>query len=234
MTLAAYAILALGTAVGAFVQGTIGVGFALIVAPLAILVAPDLVPVTVLGLMLPLNLYVIARERGSIDRRGAAWVTLGRLGGTVGGLAVVALLSLPQLRIAIGLATLAAALASMLAPAFAPRPGAFALAGLVTGITETATGVGGPPMALVFQHAPPPTLRTTIAACFLVGQILSLAALLATGRVATSQLTAGLLLLPPLALGALASRLAHGALDGRRLRAAVLAFAVVSGFALML
>ena len=68
----------------AFVQGSTGVGFALIVAPVIGLLKPELLPVCVLVLMLPLNLYVVWRERAAVDRVGASWITGGRIVGSAG------------------------------------------------------------------------------------------------------------------------------------------------------
>ncbi|WP_281077109.1 TSUP family transporter [Variovorax paradoxus] len=118
-------------------------------------------------------------------------------------------------------------------PAFSPGRGAFVGAGLVTGITETATGIGGPPLALVYQHQPAPTMRSTIALCFLLGELVSLAVLLATGRVGLPQLQAAALLLPALVVGAVLSRLVHRRVNGRLLRIFVQVFAIVSGLVLL-
>ncbi|MFH6787007.1 MULTISPECIES: sulfite exporter TauE/SafE family protein [Methylobacterium] len=234
MTPTVFAALAAAVAVGGFVQGAIGFGFALIVAPVAIALAPDLIPTTVLLLMIPLSLYVIMRERGAIDLAGAGWVTLGRVVGTGMGLAVLVLLSPERLRVLVGLSTLAAALVSLLAPPFLPGWRACTAAGAVTGVTETATGIGGPPLALVFQHASGPVLRTTVALCFLLGQTLSIATLALVGRITAAQLLGAVLLALPLSGGAYLSRFAHGALDARTLRRAVLGFAIVSGLWLVL
>ena len=62
----------------ALIQGAIGVGFALVVAPLAAVLRPDLLPGSILLLMLPLNAYVAWRERTSFDLSGASWITAGR------------------------------------------------------------------------------------------------------------------------------------------------------------
>ena len=86
-------LMSLAVLVAAFVQGATGVGFALIAAPVIGLVRPELLPVCVLVLMLPLNLYVAWRERGAIDGTGARWITGGRVAGTAGGLWVLAALS---------------------------------------------------------------------------------------------------------------------------------------------
>jgi uncharacterized membrane protein YfcA len=56
-------ILAVVTFLSAFVQGSLGIGFALIVAPVVGMLKPELLPVTLLLLMLPLNLHVAVRER---------------------------------------------------------------------------------------------------------------------------------------------------------------------------
>ena len=217
----------------AFVQGATGVGFALIVAPVIGILRPELLPVCVLVLMLPLNLYVVWRERAAVDRIGASWITGGRILGTAGGLWVLAALSASHLALFVGLSTVAAALVTLMMPTFLPGRPAFVAAGLVTGITETATGIGGPPLALVYQHQAPPTVRSTIALCFLVGELVSLVTLMATGRVDSSQLSAATSLLPALLIGAGLSRVVHHRVNGRFLRAFVQVFAIVSGVALL-
>jgi hypothetical protein len=217
----------------AFVQGATGVGLALIAAPVIGILRPELLPVCVLVLMLPLNLYVVWRERAAVDRIGASWITGGRILGTAGGLWVLAALSSRNLALFVGLSTVAAALVTLMMPAFSPGRPAFVAAGLVTGITETATGIGGPPLALVYQHHAPPTMRSTIALCFLVGELVSLATLLATGRINSSQIAAATSLLPALLIGAGLSRVVHHRINGRFLRAFVQVFAIVSGVALL-
>lgn len=228
------AILAVTVGIAAFVQGSSGLGFALIVAPVAGLLDPGLVPVFVLASMIPLNLYVAWRERVSLDLRGAGWITGARLAATPGGLALLWVIPDRRLGLFVGAATVLAAVVSLAAPAFTPGRRAYVGAGVVTGLTETATGVGGPPLALVYQHRPPAELRSTVAVCFLVGEVASLALLFATGQGSSAQLGWAVVLLPALAVGAWLSRLVHHRLDARKMRVFVLAFALVSGAVLML
>lgn len=89
-------------------------------------------------------------------------------------------------------------------------------AGAVTGVTETATGIGGPPLALVYQH------------------MISLALLAATGKVSSHQIEVALLLVPALVLGALLSGAIHHRVDGPLMRSLVLGFALISGVVLIL
>ncbi|MER5306572.1 sulfite exporter TauE/SafE family protein [Streptomyces sp. NPDC002773] len=234
MSTEALAVLAVTVAVAAFVQGSSGLGFALIVAPVAGILDPGLLPVFVLAAMIPLNLYVAWRERASIDLRGAGWITAARLAATPAGLALLWLIPDRSIGLFVGIATVLAAVVSLAAPAFAPGRTAYLGAGVVTGLTETATGVGGPPLALVYQHRPPAELRSTVAACFLVGEVASLALLFATGEGEPGDLGLAAALLPVIAVGAWLSRLVHHRLDARRMRLCVLVFALVSGVVLML
>jgi hypothetical protein len=198
-------------------------GFALIVVPVLALVHPEAIPGALLFLMLPLNAYVAWRERGAIDRSGAGWITVGRFAGTFAGLGILLVLSTYWLNQFVGISTLLAVLASVLAPSFTPGKKAFIATGLVTGITETATGIGGPPLALVYQHAPVATLRSTVALFFLVGEVISLAVLGISGALQWSHLSYAVLCLPALLLGMGLSSLVHHKLDQRRLRIGVLA-----------
>ena len=50
------------------------------------LLAPEFVPVSLLMLMIPLNVYVAWREWEALDRSGVTWTTVGRFLGTFGGL----------------------------------------------------------------------------------------------------------------------------------------------------
>jgi uncharacterized membrane protein YfcA len=227
-------LLTIITAGAAFVQATIGVGFALILAPILAFAAPELLPVALLLLMLPLNAFVGWREREALDWFGSGWITAGRALGTLFGFWILVAVSSATLNLLVGIATLAAALASLLAPAFNPNRSAFIAAGLMTGITETATGIGGPPLALVFQHHAAASLRANVAVCFLIGEMFSLILLAATGRLNLWQIQEAGLLLPALAIGAFASQRVHVGLDQRRLRLFVLGFAIVSGVALIL
>jgi uncharacterized protein len=226
-------VVALAVTVAALVQGAIGVGFALIVAPVAAIVRPDLLPGSILVLMLPLNAYVAWRERAYFDLPSASWITIGRLAGTFAGLWILIVVTRPALNMVVGCTTIFAAIATIFAPRFAPNKTAYIGAGLITGVTETATGIGGPPLALVYQHHPAPTLRSTIALCFLVGELFSLLVLFVQGRIGLPQLSDAALLLLPLVLGLLASSWVHSRLSGELLRDALLIFAVISGLVLI-
>lgn len=233
MTLA-YALLVATVLVAAFIQGSTGMGFALISVPVFSLIEPSLIPVVVLFLMLPLNAYVAYRERAAIHWFGARWITLGRFLGTFAGLWILTVISGRSLEFFIGVSTVAAALLALAAPEFTPGRNMLGVVGLVTGVTETSTGIGGPPLALAYQHASGPTLRATVALCFLVGEVISLVGLGVSGVISEQMLRDTATLVVPLLLGAWLSRFVHHRLDGPIVRILVLVFSVVSGLAVIL
>jgi uncharacterized membrane protein YfcA len=217
------------TFAAALVQGITGLGFALIVAPAIGLIDARLLPALPLLLMLPLNLFVVWREWRAIDITGASVMMAGRLAGTGGGIWLLSAISATSLGLLVGISTIIAAGASLLVPSFKPNGRALLAAGAITGVTETATGIGGPPMALIYQHRTADVLRSTIAICFLLGELISLAVLLVLGRIEDRQVRAALLLMPAVILGMLLSSALHQRVQGHMVRVLVLAFAMVSG-----
>ena len=233
MTTTTFLVISAGIVAAAFVQGTAGVGFALVVAPIMAAIQPTLLPVCLLILMLPLNVYFVLRERRAIDVRGAKWISAARLPGALVGVWIVARFG-AYMNMVVGAATLLAALLSLLAPAFQPNRNAYVAAGIVTGITETATGIGGPPLALIYQYQAAPTVRATIALCFLIGELVSLGLLAMAGQAVAPQLAEALKFIPALIAGAFLSKLVHRRIGTRLLRMCVLVFAAISGVLLLL
>ena len=182
-----------------------------------------------LVLMIPLNCYIAVRERSHIHWHGVKWISVGRFAGTFFGLWILVIVNLHQLALLIGWSTLVAAVIALLAPKFTPNKPVLALVGLITGVTETSTGVGGPPYALAYQHSPGPELRSTVAVCFLVGEVISLIVLAISGQVTGPTMVFTAAMLPFLVVGSFLSRYVHHRLDGSLLRYIVLGFAIVSG-----
>jgi len=236
MTLTPTAFLLIGLAVfiSAFAQGCSGMGFAMLSAPIVTLFAPGLIPVLLLVLMIPLNAYIGWRERAAIDWRGVKLISVGRFAGTFLGLWILLVVNLHQLSLLIGWSTLVAAVVAMLSPSFDLGRAGLGLVGLITGVTETSTGVGGPPLALAYQHKSGAILRSTVALCFLVGEVISLIVLMIGGKVDSDTLLVSVQMLPFLVLGSYASKFVHHRLDGPLLRYLVLGFSSISGIVVIL
>ena len=230
----AFLALFVAVAVGALVQGTIGFGINVIAAPIAAVVQPDALPAAMIVLALPMTAGSAYRERGHIDRAGVYFTTLGRLPGAALGGWAVSLLPPESLATWIGAFVVVAALMSILSSNLPVTPLSSALVGAVAGVMGTMSSVGGPPLALLYQREPGPVLRSTLGATFLIGSLLSLAALAVAGRVEPWHWTLGLALTPAVAAGLLASHGLRARVDAGRLRPAVVGFACAAGLAVMI
>jgi uncharacterized membrane protein YfcA len=220
-------------AVGALVQGAAGFGLALVAAPLLAMLDPALVPVPLLALITVHALLALRRERGGTDWRGVGWALLGRVPGIALGALAVATLPPRPFAALIALTVLGAAALST--GRWRPRPTAPALlvAGIVSGVGGTATSIGGPPVALLYQNSTGPQVRATLAAYFTAGAVLSLAALAVAGQVTAEALRAAVLLAPFMVVGFVLSGPARRILDAGRTRRAVIAISAAAALGLL-
>ncbi len=216
-------------ALGAFVQGSVGFGLNLIVVPVIAVLVPGAVPGSVVLLSLPLTVTMVIREHHHIDRHGVAWVMAGRLPGALIGTAVVVLVAHDVLTSIIGAAILAGVGLSLANFHLQVRAGTAAGAGLVAGVMGTAAGIDGPPLALLYQHHRSEAIRATLAACFVLGTLMSATTLAIAGEIRSEQLVFTLELLPALLVGFAASTWGARHLRDRSTRPAVLIFATVAG-----
>ncbi len=220
-------------AVGALVQGTVGFGLALVAAPLLAILDPALVPVPLLLITAAHALLTLRREHADTDWRGVGWALVGRLPGI--GLGVLAVATLPDRAFlaAVGVTVLVCAALSV--TSWRPRPTVPALlvAGVVSGAGGTASSIGGPPVALLYATDRGPRVRSTLAAYFTAGTLLSIGALALAGQVTGDALLAGALLLVPMAVGFALSGPARGLLDRGWTRPAVVGLAAAGAVALL-
>ncbi len=101
-------------------------------------------------------------------------------------------------------------------------------------MTGTISSIGGPPMALLYQDAAGSRLRGTLSGFFVVGVLMSLAALIAIGRFGVAEFRLGLMLVPGSLAGfVISGRTAAIADKGSLTRIAVLTVSGVSGAALI-
>ena len=224
----AFVVLALAVLVGAAIQGAIGFGMNLVSVPVFALVAPEVLPVAAIVLGVPISITMVRHEHAALDRSGLGWLIGGRVPGSVIGALVVAAASTRSLQIVVATFILAIAVVSAVAPAIPVRPATQAAAGVVSGITSTTAGIGGPPVALLYQRHPGPTMRSTMAATFFIGTILSLGVLGLTGSVELHAVVVGAALAPVVLVGTILGRRLHDLLEKGWMRPAVLTFSIVS------
>ncbi len=219
---------------GAAVQGAVGLGLGLVAAPVFALLEPSLVPGTILLVTSVLPVLTALRGLGGVDRRGLAYALAGRAPGTAVGVWVVATQPASTTALLVAVVVLGAVALSATSWHARPTPRALVVAGVVSGVSGTATSLGGPPVALLYQRASGATLRATMAVYFLIGNVASGATLALAGQIEVREVERAAVLLPFLFAGFLLSGPLRRHVDAGGLRTAVLALSAVSACVLLL
>ena len=224
---------ALALLAGATVQALVGLGLGLVAAPVVTLVAPELMPELMLWLAFAYPVVTLLVERDDIDWRGLGWSLPTRVLGTGLGVAAVAAFTTGQLGVAVAVMVLVAVAVTWRAVELPLTPTTLMTAGLVSGVTGTATSIGGPPVAILYQHRPPREIRTTLAVYFMVGAGLSLGGLALAGQLEGHRALVALLLAPVLPLGAVLGHALRRWLPAAQVRPAVLLVCATSALVLL-
>ena len=214
---------------GFTLQGAVGFGMGMLGSPLLLLIDSRFIPGPILASTMVFTGLLTLRERHAIDFGGVRWAMAGRFVGTLPAAAVLALVPAEQLNLLFGAMVLLAVVISVSGLHVEPRPATLLAGGALSGLMGTIAAVGGPPIALLYQHASGARVRGTLSSVFLVGTVLSLAALMLVGRFGRDELLLSLALLPGAAIGFLVSRRIASRLDRGYTRRAVLTVASVAG-----
>lgn len=229
------AVLALGVVLlGALVQGSVGFGLGLISIPVLALFMPDRLPQTIVVAVIPLGAFMLWQERDAVRLRPMLWLLAGRVAGVVPAVVLLAVVPVRALQGLFAIATLAA-VASMAAGRLqVPVTWATQLgAGTLSGFMGTAAGIGGPPLALLYAKETGRTLRGTLAAILLFGNVASLTGYAVGGRLEVIDLLLGAVFVVPTLAGLGAGMAVRRFLHGARLRWAVLVVVGLSGLVLL-
>lgn len=218
MTTAGFVVVAVAVLLASCLQASIGFGMGMLAAPIVAIVDPALIPGTLIMLATFVTLIVSVRERDDIDLNGTKWALVGRVPGTIAGALLLA--ALPERGLAVLLAAVVLLGVVLTSAGWVPaaRRRNVVLAGAASGVLGTATSIGGPPMALVWQRNSGARLRGTMSSFFLIGSLMSLAALWFTGAVSGHTLWTFALLAPATVVGYVLSRYVNRFLDPARLR----------------
>lgn len=227
---------ALGAAlfVGAAVQGVAGLGVGLLTAPVAGLIEPSLLPGVPLWFAAVYPLLTLGGETRHIDWRGLAWAMPWRVPGTAVGVAVVAYASDRSIGVVVGTMVLLSVVLSVRTVRVRISRPSLSVAGFVSGITGTATSIGGPPLALLYQRRAGPELRATMGVYFVFGATVSLAGLGLSGDLHLRDFWIALALAPMLVCGFVLSRVLRAKVPAAQVRTAMLTVCAASSVALIL
>lgn len=214
-------------------QGTVGLGLGLLAAPVVAIADPSLMPGSMLVATLVTPVMTLWAEGRHVDWRGLAWGLPPRIPGSILGVWLVAVLEPRLLGLVVGIMVLLAVAATVSAVTVRVTPLSLMTAGLISGVTGTATSIGGPPMALLYQHSPGPTVRATLGGYFFFGAVISLATLQVGGQLTGEQLLAGAALIPFVLAGYFVSIPVRRRWGSGGIRTALLGVVSLSGIVLI-
>jgi uncharacterized protein len=220
-------------AIGSAIQASVGLGLALFVVPLLVLIDQSFIPGPMLLAGVILALMTANRERTAIDVRALRNSLSGLAVGTVVGALALSFVQGPHLNKTLGALVLLAVLLSIAGCRFAATSRSLMIAGAAAGLMGAMVGIHGPPISLVFQNAEPRKARGMLSAFFSVAYLGAVAALAAFGLFGIPQLIRAGILLPGVAIGLFIAPHIARHIDTARLRRIILGIAATSALTLL-
>lgn len=210
-------------------QGSIGFGMALIAAPILVLIDPRFVPGPLVSSSLVLCTLIALRDRAHVDFETVRFSMSGNAVGAFAGASVLALLDPRGFALLFGILVLLGVGLSAAGFQVAVNRGTALGAGTLGGFMSATSSIGGPPMALVYQHEAADRFRGTLGIYFVFSNCVTLAALYWVGRFGAQELELALYLIPPQIMGFALSFPAKRLLGSASIRPFILGLSALAG-----
>jgi len=188
-------------AAGSALQSMSGFGLAVIASPILVIINPNFLPAPILALGCILSLLNCIRYRQQLHFSNIKLALLARIPGSILGIVLLAIL--PPVFFAVGFSLLIifSVLLTYRRLDIHHSKRNLVVAGFFSGLMGTTTSVGGPPIALVYQNSNICTLRAELGLFFLIGTLVSLAMLFASGNINDAHVQLTLPLVPAIFVG---------------------------------
>ena len=193
-------------ALGSGVQHSIGIGFGLIASPLMLVIDPKIVPVVPLALGMSSSLLQTVKTHKHLDLKICVYATITRVFAVVLASFVLVLVigdTSTKLFSIVFATSLLLAVAMTALNKLNLKPTAFSvvIATICSSVMGTLTGLGGPPMALLYASERPMVTRSHLSFMIFTGTIITLIVLGLHGLIARYQIEIFLFFLPALIVG---------------------------------
>lgn len=219
---------------GALVQRLSGAGYGMIAAPVMALVAPEWLPGTVVLVGFVVGSSALLNTRDAVQWRDLPPGFAGRiLGAGIAAYIASAVVGTNALAAIVGFVVLFAVGLTVLGLTFPISSGSLFVAGGISGVMGTLTGIGAPPMAILYSNVETRRSAATQNAFYGFGTLVAIIALVIAGVLTLPQFAFAVSLAPlvPVALRTsrpLAARFERGAI-----RPWALGLATLSALALL-
>lgn len=214
--------------IGSIIQGSVSMGFALMVTPILIIIEPAFIPGPIMICRLFLSILIIIKEHRSIDFKDIKISIIGRVIGTLVAAFIILIISEKIFEIVFAGFIILAVIFSFNKNKLHPSNPLLLLAGFLSGLMGTITSIGGPPMGLVYQNKEGPILRGTLSGFFLIGSLFSIIVLAIIGKIGFYELQLFFIIIPPLLIGFFISYFTSKLLDKGFIRYVILIICTIS------
>ncbi len=218
---------------GSLVQSVTGLGAGLIIVPLLALISYDLIPGPIIFASLALTTVMAYRGRHEIKYSNLKLVITGILAGSIIASICLSVIPVTKIGLTFGVLILIAVLLSIKAPEIKFSYKTLLGIGALSGFMGTSVGIGGPVLALLYQHQNGPVIRATLAFLFFISSIIMLVALHFVGRFSLDELLSGIILIPGFIIGYILSPRLIKYIDKGFVRPAVLFISTASALLLI-
>jgi len=214
--------------VGSILQASVGFGFGLVVVPLLLVIDSAFVPIPLIFASLFLMYHVAYKNRFSLAGHSIVSLILGLALGAPAGAVVLAVIESNTFIYLVSAVVLVGLLASFLNVTVKVTPTAQFIAGVTSNVLGTSTGVGGVPIALLYQNESGARIRAVLSTAFFIGSLFSIFALFVTSQITTQSLLLGGYLIPGIFIGSLLGQRCASYIDQGHSRAAILLISCAS------
>lgn len=181
-------ICAVAVFLGTLIQRLSGAGYGMFAAPVMVLVAPEWMPGTVLLVGFVIGLGAILNTQDAIQWRDLPPGFAGRiLGAGIAAYIAAAVVGTDALAVIVGIIVLFAVALTLMGLSFPITPGSLFVAGAIGGIMGTLTGIGAPPMAILYSNVETRRSAATQNAFYGFGTLVAIIALSVAGVLTLAQ-----------------------------------------------
>jgi uncharacterized membrane protein YfcA len=215
------------------VQTAIGFGLGLICVPILLLIEPAMVPAPILMISIVQLVFAVWFNRANVQWPLVNMALLGRLPGTLAAMGLMLYFGELGLNIFIATSVLLAVVLSLFKLSAKPTKKNHIIAGFFSGVSGTTSGIGGPPIALLYQHQPGDVVRANLSAYFFVGGIMSIIGMGMVGFVTLNSWIYAAMFIPATMLGVGAGFKLKRYLKPTIMRPAILTLCSISAIAVI-
>ena len=196
-----FLLVTLLTVIGSILQASVGFGYGLVVVPFLLVIDTNFVPVPIIFSSLFLMSHIAYKNRFSLSGHSIHYIIIGLLVGAPIGAIILSNIDTNTLIYFVSIVVMLGLIASFLNFTVKITPRAQFAAATTASILGTSIGIGGVPIALLYQNETGGRIRAVLSTAFFVGSIFSLIALSFASKVSSASLLLGCYLIPGIFIG---------------------------------